>query len=268
MRSESRRRSLTDDPANIKAFRRLLPYLWEYRRRLVLALSFLIFAKLANVSVPLVLKQIVDGLNQPEASLIVPAFLLIGYGLLRFSMTLFTDLRDVVFARVTQRAIWRVALEVFQHLHALSLRFHLERQTGGVSRDIERGTRGIESLMRFLIFSIFPTLLEMALVDVILVTQYDIWFALITLGTLVIYIVLTVSITEWRTKFRRASTACSTMRRSSISAMKNSKRAVTTITCNAGRTLRCAAKRRLPASTSPRVGHRDRCDAAPVSGGR
>ena len=204
MRSESRRRSLTDDPANIKAFRMLLPYLWEYRGRLVLALSFLIFAKLANVSVPLVLKQIVDGLNQPEASLIVPAFLLIGYGLLRFSMTLFTDLRDVVFARVTQRAIRRVALEVFQHLHALSLRFHLERQTGGVSRDIERGTRGIESLMRFLIFSIFPTLLEMALVGVILVTQYDIWFALITLGTLVIYIVLTVSITEWRTKFRRA----------------------------------------------------------------
>src|ERR687895_653793 len=204
MRSESRRRSLTDDPANIKVFRMLLPYLWEYRGRLVLAFSFLIFAKLANVSVPLVLKQIVDGLNQPKALLIVPAFLLIGYGLLRFSMTLFTDLRDVVFARVTQRAIRRVALEVFQHLHALSLRFHLERQTGGVSRDIERGTRGIESLMRFLIFSIFPTLLEMALVGVILVTQYDIWFALITLGTLVIYIVLTVSITEWRTKFRRA----------------------------------------------------------------
>jgi ABC-type multidrug transport system fused ATPase/permease subunit len=135
----------------------LLPYLREYCGRLVLAFSFLIFAKLANVSVPLVLKQIVDGLNQPKTLLIVPTFLLIGYGLLRFSMTLFTDLRDVVFARVTQRAIRRVALEVFQHLHALSLRFHLERQTGGVSRDIERGTRGIESLMRFLIFSIFPT---------------------------------------------------------------------------------------------------------------
>jgi ATP-binding cassette subfamily B protein len=204
MRSKSRRHSLANDPADIKAFRMLLPYLREYRGRLVLAFSFLIFAKLANVSVPLVLKQIIDGLNQPKALLIVPTFLLIGYGLLRLSMTLFTDLRDVVFARVTQRAIRRVALEVFQHLHALSLRFHLERQTGGVSRDIERGTRGIESLMRFLIFSIFPTLLEMALVGVILVTQYDIWFALITLGTLVIYIVLTVSITEWRTKFRRA----------------------------------------------------------------
>ncbi|MFH0351852.1 MAG: ABCB family ABC transporter ATP-binding protein/permease [Chromatiales bacterium] len=204
MRSESRRRSLTDDPADLKALRVVLPYFWEYRGRLVLALSCLVVAKLANVSVPLVLKQIVDGLNQPKALLMVPAFLLIGYGLLRFSATLFTDLRDVVFARVTQRAIRRVALELFQHLHALSLRFHLERQTGGVSRDIERGTRGIESLMRFLIFSIFPTLLEMALVGLILVTQYELWFALITLGTLVIYIVLTVSITEWRTKFRRA----------------------------------------------------------------
>ena len=182
----------------------VLPYLWEYRGRLVLALSFLIIAKLANVSVPLILKQIVDGLNQPNALLMVPAFLLIGYGLLRFSTTLFTDLRDVVFARVTQRAIRRLALEVFQHLHALSLRFHLERQTGGVARDIERGARGIETLMRFLIFSILPSLLEMTLVGLILVTQYEIWFALITLATLVIYIVLTISITEWRTKFRRA----------------------------------------------------------------
>ena len=160
----------------------VLPYLWEYRGRLVLALSCLIIAKLANVSVPLILKQIVDGLNQPNALLMVPAFLLIGYGLLRFSTTLFTDLRDVVFARVTQRAIRRLALEVFQHLHALSLRFHLERQTGGVARDIERGARGIETLMRFLIFSILPSLLEMTLVGLILVTQYEIWFALITLG--------------------------------------------------------------------------------------
>lgn len=203
MRSESRRPPLTDDRADLKALR-MLPYLWEYRGRLVLALSFLIIAKLANVSVPLILKQIVDGLNQPNALLMVPAFLLIGYGLLRFSTTLFTDLRDVVFARVTQRAIRRLALEVFQHLHALSLRFHLERQTGGVARDIERGTRGIETLMRFLIFSILPSLLEMTLVGLILVTQYEIWFALITLATLVIYIVLTISITEWRTKFRRA----------------------------------------------------------------
>src|SRR5437016_3668616 len=197
MGSKSRRHSLTNDPADIKAFRMLLPYLREYRGRLVLAFSFLIFAKLANVSVPLVLKQIVDGLNQPKALLIVPTFLLIGYGLLRFSMTLFTDLRDVVFARVTQRAIRRVALEVFQHLHTLSLRFHLERQTGGVSRDIERGSRGIESLLRFAIFSIVPTLFEIMLVGAILIKKYSIWFSVITLGALVIYITLTVVITEW-----------------------------------------------------------------------
>ena len=188
---------------DIKVIRSLIPYLWEYRGRVILALTFLVAAKLANVSVPLVLKQVVDSLDQPQAALVVPVSLLVGYGLLRLSTTLFTDLRDLVFARVTQRAVRRIALEVFRHLHALSLRFHLERQTGGVSRDIERGTRGIESLMRFTLFSIFPTLLEMALVAVILISKYDIWFAAITLGTLVSYIVITIAITEWRTKFRR-----------------------------------------------------------------
>src|SRR2546429_4291894 len=187
-----------------RALGMLIPYLLEYRVRMGSALASLTTAKIANVGVPLVLKEVVDSLDAQTAVLVLPLALLAAYGILRFSTTLFAELRDVVFVRVTQRAIRRVALTVFQHLHALSLRFHLERQTGGVSRDIERGTRGIESLMRFLIFSIFPTLLEMALVGVILVAQYDIWFALITLGTLVIYIVLTVSITEWRTKFRRA----------------------------------------------------------------
>jgi ATP-binding cassette, subfamily B, heavy metal transporter len=183
--------------------RLLLPYLWEYKGRVALALTCLVAAKLANVSVPLILKQIVDGLSGHQAALVLPVFLLMGYGLLRFSTTLFTDLRDVIFARATQHAMRRVALSVFQHLHALSLRFHLERQTGGMSRDIERGTRGIEVIMRFMIFSILPTLLEMTLVGIILVTKYDIWFALITLGTLAIYISLTVGITEWRTQFRR-----------------------------------------------------------------
>ena len=191
------------NPSGAKVLRSLFPYLWEYRGRLILALSFLVLAKLANVSVPLVLKQIVDGLDPTKGALMLPMFLLIGYGLLRFSTTLFTELRDTVFAKVTQRAIRRIALEVFQHLHALSLRFHLERQTGGVARDIERGTRAIETLLRFAIFSIFPTLLEMVLVGAILVSKYDIWFALITLGTLVIYIALTIGITEWRTKYRR-----------------------------------------------------------------
>ena len=161
------------NPSGAKVLRSLFPYLWEYRGRLILALSFLVLAKLANVSVPLVLKQIVDGLDPTKGALMLPMFLLIGYGLLRFSTTLFTELRDTVFAKVTQRAIRRIALEVFQHLHALSLRFHLERQTGGVARDIERGTRAIETLLRFAIFSIFPTLLEMVLVGAILVSKYD-----------------------------------------------------------------------------------------------
>ena len=191
-------------PGGFAVLRSLFPYLWDYRGRVVLALLCLVIAKLANVGVPLVLKQIVDNLDQTKATLMVPVFLLIGYGLLRFSTTLFTELRDTVFAKVAQRAIRRVALEVFQHLHALSLRFHLERQTGGMTRDIERGSRGIETLLRFAIFSILPTLLEMTLVGVIMVTKYDIWFAIITLGTLIAYITSTIVITEWRTKFRRA----------------------------------------------------------------
>ena len=191
-------------PGGYAVLRSLFPYLWDYRGRVGVALLCLVIAKLANVGVPLLLKQIVDTLDQTKAMLMVPVFLLIGYGLLRFSTTLFTELRDTVFAKVAQQAIRRVALEVFQHLHALSLRFHLERQTGGMTRDIERGSRGIETLLRFAIFSILPTLLEMTLVGIIMVTKYDIWFAIITLGTLIAYITTTIVITEWRTKFRRA----------------------------------------------------------------
>ena len=191
-------------PGGFAVLRSLFPYLWDYRGRVALALLCLVIAKLANVGVPLLLKQIVDTLDQSKAMLMVPIFLLIGYGLLRFATTLFTELRDTVFAKVAQQAIRRVALEVFQHLHALSLRFHLERQTGGMTRDIERGSRGIETLLRFAIFSILPTLLEMTLVGIIMVTKYDVWFAIITLGTLVVYITSTIVITEWRTKFRRA----------------------------------------------------------------
>ncbi len=196
--------SSNKSPGGFAVLRSLTPYLWDYRGRVGLALLCLVIAKLANVGVPLLLKQIVDSLDQTKAMLMVPVFLLIGYGLLRFSTTLFTELRDTVFAKVAQQAIRRVALEVFQHLHALSLRFHLERQTGGMTRDIERGSRGIETLLRFAIFSILPTLLEMTLVGIIMVTKYDIWFAIITLGTLIVYIISTIVITEWRTKFRRA----------------------------------------------------------------
>lgn len=189
--------------SNLQTITALLPYLWEFKIRVILALSLLILAKLANVSVPLVLKDIVDALDQPRAMLVLPVFLLVSYGILRLCSTLFGELRDAIFAKVTQRAIRRVANKVFTHLHSLSLRFHLERQTGGVSRDIERGTRGISFLLNFMLFNILPTLLEIGLVLVILVNQYDIWFAIIIFLTLLAYIALTLIVTEWRMIFRR-----------------------------------------------------------------
>jgi len=180
----------------------LLPYLWEFRWRVIAALGCLLAAKAANVSVPLVLKEIVDSLDAASAAM--PVALLIGYGLLRLSTTVFTELREFVFVKVTQRAVRRIALEVFGHLHSLSLRFHLQRQTGGVTRDIERGTRAVSSLMGYALFSILPTIVEIALVSGILLAKYDPWFASVTLATLVVYIGVTVTITEWRTHFRRS----------------------------------------------------------------
>jgi ATP-binding cassette subfamily B protein len=185
------------------AIRTLLPYLMEYKGRVALAIVFLVAGKLANVGVPLVLKGIVDSLSVDKAALAVPVALLVGYGALRFATTLFTELRESVFARVTHRAVRRIALEVFEHLHSLALRFHLDRQTGGMSRDIERGSRAISSLMSYTLYSILPTLLEIALVTGILLYKYDVAFALITFFTLAIYIGFTVTVTEWRTKFRR-----------------------------------------------------------------
>ena len=181
----------------------LLPYLWEFRGRVFLAMSFLIAAKVANVGVPLLLKEVIDALNGPQALLTLPVLLLVGYGALRLSNSLFGELRDAVFAKVMQRSIRRVALQVFEHLHRLALRFHLERQTGGVSRDIERGTAGIRFLLNFMLFNILPTLFEIALVTVILLVRYDVWYAIITLGTLLVYITFTLFITEWRMVFRR-----------------------------------------------------------------
>jgi ATP-binding cassette subfamily B protein len=186
-----------------KTIRSLLPYLWEFKGRVALALALLVIAKLANVSVPLVLKEIIDALDQPRAIVTLPVLLLIGYGALRLCSTLFGELRDAVFAKVTQRAIRRVAIQVFGHLHDLSLRFHLQRQTGGVSRDIERGTRGISFLLNFMLFNILPTLLEISLVAIILISRYDIWFSVIIFATLVAYIALTLTVTEWRMIFRR-----------------------------------------------------------------
>jgi ATP-binding cassette subfamily B protein len=183
--------------------RTLLPYLLEFKGRVTLAMLLLILAKLASVAVPLVFKLLVDALSPQQAIVAVPVLLVAGYGVLRLFSTLFGELRDAVFAKVTQRAIRRVALQVFAHLHSLSLRFHLERQTGGVSRDIERGTRGIGFLLNFMLFNILPTLLEIALVAIILFSKYSPWFAIITFVTLVIYIVFTLFITEWRMVYRR-----------------------------------------------------------------
>src|SRR3990167_2701540 len=186
---------------------RLLPYLWQYKWRVIAAIAFMVGAKLANVGVPLLLKQLVDTMNLPPgdatALLVVPVGLLLAYGALRLSTSLFTELRELVFAKATQGAARSIALQTFQHLHALSLRFHLERQTGGMTRDIERGVRGIESLISFSLFNVFATLIEVVLVLSVLAVKFDAWFAWITLTALVLYITYTVLVTEWRTKFRR-----------------------------------------------------------------
>ena len=193
--------------ADWATLKRLFPYLWEYKVRVVAALLFMIGAKLANVGVPVLLKKLVDAMSikagDPSAVLVVPAGLLLAYGLLRLSTTFFTELRELVFSKATQGAARKIALETFQHLHSLSLRFHLERQTGGMTRDIERGVRGIESLISYSLYSIVPTIIEVALVLSILAVKFDVWFAWITIAALVVYVTFTVSITEWRTKFRR-----------------------------------------------------------------
>jgi len=181
----------------------LLPYLAEYKWRVLTALVFLASAKVANVGVPLVLKSVVDALSPAQQVLALPLALLVAYGALRLSTVLFAELRDVVFVRVTQRAIRRVALTVFRHLHSLSLRFHLDRQTGGVSRDIERGTRGISTLLSYMLFSIIPVILEFSLVAVVLLTKFDWRFAAITFAAVGIYMFFTVSVTEWRMNIRR-----------------------------------------------------------------
>ncbi|WP_374513650.1 ABC transporter ATP-binding protein/permease [Niveibacterium sp.] len=183
----------------------LLPYLWRYRRRVGFAMLCLLSAKFANVGVPLVFKQLIDGLTitKEQAFIVVPAALLLAYGVLRFSTSLFTELREIVFARVTQEAVRHISLEVFRHLHSLSLRFHLERQTGGLTRDIERGTRSIGSLISYTLYSILPTLVEITLVVGILLKRYEPSFALITLATLTLYICFTITVTNWRTALRR-----------------------------------------------------------------
>ncbi len=193
---------------------RLFPYLWNYKWRVVAALVFMVGAKMANVGVPLLLKNLVDAMSPNggrnlvggaqsadvlQAVLVVPAALLLAYGLLRLSTSLFTELRELVFAKATEGAARSISLEVFRHLHALSLRFHLERQTGGMTRDIERGTRGVHSLISYSLYSIIPTLIEVTLVLTLLAVKFDVWFAWITIIALVFYVTYTVTVTQWRT---------------------------------------------------------------------
>ena len=186
---------------------RLLPYLWTWRWRIAFALSCLVAAKLANVGVPLVLKEIVDALDvgkdPARAALVVPVALLVAYGLLRLGVTLFTELRELVFSRVTHDASRTITLQVFRHLLSLSLRFHLDRQMGGMSRDIERGAQGISTLISFTLYSMLPTLIEIFLVVGYLALNYDRSFAAIAAGALLLYVTWTVRVTEWRTRFRR-----------------------------------------------------------------
>jgi len=209
MRSLGSPVALHTRPGDVNTIRNLLPYLGEFKGRVALAVVLLIAAKVANVGVPVVLKSVVDALTGPgsdpgqAAVLVLPLALVIGYGALRFAATLFGEIRDAVFAKVTQRAIRRVALRVFRHLHGLSLKFHLERQTGGVSRDIERGTRGISFLLQFMVFNILPTLVEIGLVAGYLFWNYDWRFGAVTVATLAVYVTFTLLITEWRMVFRR-----------------------------------------------------------------
>ncbi len=192
---------------DIATLKTLLPYLWVYKWRVLAALLALVGAKAANVGVPVVLKKLVDDMTikpgDVHALLVLPLATLVAYGLLRLSTTMFTELREFLFARVTQRAVRTIALKVFRHLHSLSLRFHLNRQTGGMTRDIERGTRGVSSLISYTLFNILPTLVEITLVLGYLVTHYDIWFSVITFSALAIYITFTIVVTNWRTHFRR-----------------------------------------------------------------
>jgi len=199
--------SKTPQRGDWRVIRDLLPYLLEYRLRVIIALSCLIAAKVANLGIPILMKELIDSLDikadSPQVLLVVPVGIIVAYGLLRISASLFAELREALFAKVTQNAVRKVALQVFEHLHSLALSFHLARQTGGVSRDIERGTRGIQSLISYSLYSILPTLIEFCLVLGYLAYSYDIWFAVITLIALGLYIIFTIVVTEWRAHFRR-----------------------------------------------------------------
>ncbi len=196
--------TLADSQQTWEVIRMLGPYLLEFRGRMLAAFALLVLAKVAVVTMPWALKEVVDGLDRVQHQIIVvPLLFIVFYGVLRFGSVFFSEARDAVFSRVTERAMRRIVLKVFRHLHALELEFHLSRQTGGISRDIERGGAGFGFLMRMLVFNIVPTLIEMSLVAVILLFNFGVWYALITLLTVSVYVYFTVRITEWRNRFVR-----------------------------------------------------------------
>lgn len=189
---------------DIQTIKSLLPYVWQFKWRVMAALACLVAAKVASVILPLFLKDIVDKLSLPATLMILPVAALLGYGFARLASGVFGELRDALFARVTQGSIRRIAAQLFKHLFALSLRFHMQRQTGGLSRDIERGTKGIGFLLNFMVFNILPTLLEIGMVAAILLWRYDFSFALVTLGTIASYVLFTLFVTEKRMVYRRS----------------------------------------------------------------
>ena len=194
----------------VGAFRRLMPTVWHYRGRVFAALAFLVVGKLANIAVPVVLKHLVDGLDVKPSPLVIPLLLLMAYGALRLSTSFFQELRTIVFARVLARTSREITLRVFAHLHNLSLRFHLDRRTGGVARDVERGMTSVSDLLDWTIYTILPTLFEIAVICTILMLNYDWSFTAITLATLLVYIAFTFSMTEWRLRFYRAANEADT----------------------------------------------------------
>ncbi len=197
-------RIITDQPGKWRVSKKLLPYLWTYRYRIAIGLVFLVLARVANVTVPIVLKMIIDAMETDDTGvvLLLPLALLISYGLLRFGSILFNELRNVVFVKASVMIIQRVSMEVLEHLHKLSLGFHLDRKTGALSRDVERGTTAITYFLRIIVFNIVPVVFEISAVLVILWRQFDIWFSLVTMLVIVIYAAFTFLVTRWRTRFR------------------------------------------------------------------
>ena len=205
-KSENNSQAQSRQHSDWQVIRNLMPYIWQFKARVIITLLCLIGAQVANLGVPIVLKKIVDALSLSSTSqmlLVVPVSLIISYGLLRLSASLFGELRELIFAKVTESAVRKVGLQVFNYVHALSLRFHLSRQTGGMTRDIERGTRGIQSLISYSLYSIIPTLIELLMVLGYFFFVYNLWFVVITLIALTSYVVFTIVVTEWRTNFRR-----------------------------------------------------------------